>query len=508
MVEPAHPERHNRATGGPRDGVRFADHSQDDGRQRMLPSPAGLPSSPLPTAGLPLTAFEEYMFLDDRPSHPMLIVARFDFEGGPPPPGLDEAFAATLRHEPLLGARIAAPRRGRPRWLTADPPVLEWATADDGQASRSAAPAIPRIDPRTGPMLHARVLSAADGWSLVVTVHHAACDGLGLAGFMERWLLRAGGGAEPRAQGEKRGLAALRGRGRVAASWKEFARMLPKLAKGLEGVTQFLGREVAALGTAAPRLESAATAPPDACWRPAVITATLDADAVGRLDARAARQGVRVNDLLLGALLAAVGAKFTGGAGDREPWIRLAVPLSLRTKSDYALPAVNRVSMVFLDRRAADRLDEARLLRGLRDEMQLILDHRLGHIFPLSLEAGRWGPGGLARVTRRPKPQSTAVLSNLGRCFHRSPLAGPDGIVRLGTSRLTGWWMVPPVRPGTAVAIATHETHGQRTIAFHVDESRVPLDEAGRMLDAMRTTLQGPADDRADAHPPLSAAMP
>lgn len=453
--------------------------------------PSAGPTSLLPAAGLPLTAFEETMFLDDRPSHPMLIVARLDFEGGPPPPALAEAFAAALEHEPLLTARVATARRGRPRWLPAPPPALEWGAPDETDGFPcSAAPSIPRLDPRAGPMLAARVVPTDTGWSIVVAVHHAACDGLGLVGFMERWLLRAAGRAAPRRPASGC-LAMLRRRGRVAATWREFIRMLPKLAKGLEGVNQFVGRDVVALaGAGAEPGPGAEAASPGADWRPAVITTTLDAGLVERLDARAARQGLMGNDLLMGALMTAIGAhvsRATGAGG----WIRLATPLSLRTKSDYSLPAVNRVSVVFLDRRPADRLDEARLLRGFRDEMNLIRSHRLGHILPLSLEVARWCPGGLAGMTRRPEPQSTAVLSNLGRCFHRSALADGDGAVWLGQSRLTDWWMVPPVRPGTALAAATHETCGRRTIAFHVDTSRVGLDDARRWLDGMRAALDG-----------------
>lgn len=71
----------------------------------MLP-PDGSQSLPLPAAGLPLTAFEGFMLLDDRPTHPMVIVGRFDFTGEPPPQSL--AF-----HVEESRARLAEARR----WL-------------------------------------------------------------------------------------------------------------------------------------------------------------------------------------------------------------------------------------------------------------------------------------------------------------------------------------------------------------------------------------------------------
>lgn len=451
----------------------------------------------LPAAGLPLTPFEEYMLLDDRPSHPMVIAARFDFSDGPPPPHLADAFDATLRQEPLLAARVTKHRRGGHRWQPGPPPALAF-SADQSGADEPPGSFFPRIDPFRGPMIHARVITRSAGWSIMVAVHHAACDGLGLVGFMDRWLLHAGGkqGRRPRPAADI--LAALRERGRVAGSWREFVRMLPRLAKGLEGVKQFVSHEVAALGVPPGAERWEGSAPDDStAWQPAIISATLDEDLVERLDEAARTAGVMVNDLLMTAFVTTLGTQLDGHGTEPvcRDWIRLATPMSLRTKADHALPAANRVSMVFLDRRAADRLDQPALLRSFKDEMDVIRGHNLGHIFPLSLAASRWLPGGLRRTTRLPKPQSTAVLSNLGRCFHRSPLADDAGRLRLGESRLAGWWIVPPIRPGTALAAATHETHGQRTIAFHVDAARVSVARAQCWLDGMHEALRSYAGE-------------
>jgi len=448
----------------------------------------------LPPAGLPLTAFEEFMLLDDRPSHPMAIVARFDFADGPPPPGLAEAFGAALRQEPLLTARIVRPPRGRPRWVAAEPPALEVAEIAAGES----VPPLRRIDPARGPMIGATLVERASDWSIVVAVHHAACDGLGLLGFVERWFLRAAGREGRRGRDPADTLAAVDKRGRVAGSWREFLGLLPRLAKGLEGVGQFVSREVASLTDRPPGAGASSGtegAAADA-WRPTILSATLDEREVERLERRARAAGVMVNDLLMTSFVATLGRHLEG----RDPrhggaaWIRLATPLSLRTKSDHRLPAANRVSMVFFDRRAADRRDEAALARSFREEMDVIRTHALGHVLPLSLEVGRWLPGGLRRTVARPQPQSTAVLSNLGGCFVRSPLLDDAGCLRVGAGRLAGWWMVPPLRPGTALAAATHETRGRRTVAFHVDAARVPPARARAWLAELVESLA--RDDR------------
>jgi len=269
--------------------------------------------------------------------------------------------------------------------------------------------------------------------------------------------------------------------------------MLPKLSVGLQGIRQFVSRRLLTLDVAGAESSRDAVA--------TITAATLDAELLDGLERAAKQAGCMVNDLLATAVITVLGDLAECGPAelDRDGWIRLGVPMSLRTKSDHLLPAANRVSMVFLDRRAADRFDEAALARSFKAEMDVIRTHHLGHIFPLSLAAGRWLPGGIRGTTRRPKPQATAVLSNLGRCFHHWPAGDEPGAVRFGDCRLEGWWIVPPVRPGTALAAATHQTHGRRTIAFHFDAARVSAATAGGWLDAMRGTLERMAADAVGA---------
>lgn len=439
------------------------------------------------------------MLLDDRLSHPMAIVMRFDFTDAPPPPTLDAAFRTTLGSEPLLTARVAARRWGRPRWCEAGPPRLRWSRAHSlTENSIEWVGSLPRPDPSNGNVFHAEVIEHNEGWSILMAVHHAACDGLGLVGFLERWLLAAEGKRTRWRRPLDAMMAALATRGRIAASWPEFARMLPKLAKGLEGVGEFVRHDVAELSVSTTLAEPCESSSSPHSWQPLILAATVDGEVVAGLEATAKASAVSVNDLLATALLSAIAEQMPRQA---SPWIRVAIPMSLRTKNDHVLPAANRVSMVFLDRQPDDCRDPVRLATSVREQMGIIQSHDLGHIFPLSLEVGRILPGGLARTVNRPKPQCTAVLSNVGRCFHRSPLADGDGTIRVGGGRLSGWWGVPPIRPGTALAVGTHETSGRRTVAFHVDRNRFPADDARPLLESLvselrhlAATVSGPID--------------
>jgi len=447
--------------------------------------------------GLPTTAFEEHMLADDRPSHPMVIASQFRFSGKPAREALSEAFDGVILREPLLRARIDDSRFGRPRWVPGPSPRLRHRAA--GQPPPIASIPTPSVSAREGPVLHAEIVEDPSGWTINLAVHHAACDGLGLVAFIERWLLAASGlhGRRPRPANEV--LACLQARGRVAPSWSEFLRLLPDLRVGLAGVRQFMSRRVLELGTARQsRVER-----DGAVWSPVILVTEIDASTILHVEAAARAEGVTVNDILAAAFLAAVteeaapgDSTATGGA-----WSRLGVPISLRTKSDHLLPAANRVSMVFLDRRREHCLDFRALVRGVHAEMELIRTHALGHIMPLSLELGRWLAGGLRRAANRPSPQATAVLSNLGRCFHRSPLMNRSGTLRIGESTLESWWIAPPVRPGTALAVATHETAGRRIVAAHVDPTALSPAIAQTILDRFVTWLRAftPEADRGGA---------
>jgi hypothetical protein len=449
----------------------------------------------VPAGGLPTTAFEEHMLADDRPSHPMVIASQFHFAGMAPRDALAGAFENVMRREPLLTARVEGSRLRRPRWVRAPLPRLHHATS--AEASSIGMVSFPRLSPGDGPVVHAELVECPGAWTINLAVHHAACDGLGLVAFMERWLLEAAGLQARRARPSHEVLACLQARGRVATSWDGFLRMLPDLRVGLAGVRQFMSRRVLELGTR----NTACVEPDPSVWRPTILVAEIDAATFSRVEAVARAEGVTVNDIFAAAFVAVVteAAEESGAEASGDSWVRLSVPISLRTKSDHLLPAANRVSMVFLDRQREHCADRRALVRGVHAEMELIRSHALGHIMPMSLELGRLMPGGLRRAANRPAAQATAVLSNLGRCFHRSPLVDASGSLRIGESVLESWWIVPPVRPGTALAVATHETGGRRIVAAHVDPAVLSPAAAdsilGRFVAWLRDFRSVPCDE-------------
>jgi hypothetical protein len=69
---------------------------------------------------LPLAAFEEYMLWDDRPQHPMNILARLKFDGQVNRQAMEEAVVSVVARHPLLRAKVRKSPSGRLEWIAAD----------------------------------------------------------------------------------------------------------------------------------------------------------------------------------------------------------------------------------------------------------------------------------------------------------------------------------------------------------------------------------------------------
>jgi hypothetical protein len=81
----------------------------------------------------------------------------------------------------------------------------------------------------------------------------------------------------------------------------------------------------------------------------------------------ARRLGVAVNDLLIRDCFLTL-KRWRMRTGDQSGWIRVAVPVNLRTRADRRLPAANKASLVFLDRLARHMADPQRLLHSVHEE--------------------------------------------------------------------------------------------------------------------------------------------
>jgi hypothetical protein len=220
----------------------------------------------------------------------------------------------------------------------------------------------------------------------------------------------------------------------------------------------------------------------------------LDETQTAGLLSTARTLGVTLNDLLARELFLCLARwRQRYGRDGQRGWLRLCVPVSLRTAAQNGLPAANSVSMLFLDRRPRDMEAPERLLTSIHKEMQLLKRMHLGWTFVLSLGLCQWLPGGLPRRCRNPRCMSTAVFTNLGVLFARGPLVDAQGRVRLGDITLEHMDLLPPWRPLTCAAFTVWSYAGRLSFTLHYDPRVLAAREAGELLDQFVELNRKPA---------------
>jgi hypothetical protein len=468
---------------------------------------------------LPLVPSEQYMLADDRPAYPMNFFVRLRFAGRFDRRALDAAISAAVARHLLL---IAIARRSRRGWIweAADRlPAVQWLTCALGESL----PALKPLDVRVEPGFRVTACEGQGRTDLILQVHHACCDGLATFAFAEDLLVSyaAACGTAPGMTLRPLEPQLLRQRGRFGLTTGQFLRALRKQLVGLLGAKQFLMRRPEPLvpverkqpeeiSKSENRNSHLAEGPLPPGY-PASWTRQLDESQTAGLLTAARTLDVTLNDLLLHGLFLCLAKWRQRHAPDRPgAWLRICVPVSLRTAALDRLPAANAASMVFLDRQPCDMNDPGRLLASIHKEMQLIKRMQLGLTFVLCLGLRRWlpgfvpaerydaltDPGGVSHKRHKDRCFSTAILTNLGTLFGRCPLADDRGRVRAGDVVLEDMDLLPPLRPLTSAAFTAWSYARRLNFTLHYDPRVLEAGHAAEPLDDMIGSVQRSAGIR------------
>jgi|694.fasta_scaffold113047_3 hypothetical protein len=433
-----------------------------------------------------LTPFEQLMLDDARRGYPMCFHIECAGSGS-----LDrERFAAAVRsaarRHPRLRSRIDPGLFG-PTWLPPDrEPDIEWV---DSAASREPAPRPWRpIDPRvTSGVRFVGSETASAGWRIVMTVHHAVCDGLAACEYWgDIWTAYHGGEPAPFSPGRPVARPADTqpahcGPGLLAAC-REFAALMP-----------------AAL--TAPRSSFPQTAAADD--ELPYATLQLDAARASQLRSAAIDLGGTVNDAIVAVTFGAA-AEWTrraGAGGDTR--LRVLMPVSLRAPGER-LPARNHMSYAFLDRRFDECLQPATLLASLAAASRWVQGTGAAARFLDTIGVLARVPWALQAATRMPLCMATVVTSSLGNITRRMRAAVPtrDGCLAPGGVTVESFACVPPIRPGTGVALGVIAYADAMSIGVLADSNRLGADAARRFLDLLERQI----DALVTAAPPTTVA--
>ncbi len=178
----------------------------------------------------------------------------------------------------------------------------------------------------------------------------------------------------------------------------------------------------------------------------------------------------------------------------RIPTICVLVPTSLRGPRDLELPACNVVSYVFMARPVTLMKRPEELLQTIRDEMQLVHQHQAGWLFIQAIQSLQRVPGMFRFIMRRTRHtcMSTTVLSHMGNLLNgissRLPREGKS--IKMGNLLVEDVCGIPPIRQGTAVAFSTVMIQGALSVSIRCCPDRFSAADSQDLLSELVAQLR------------------
>lgn len=446
-------------------------------------------TAPRPLFPLPLSSCERLFLDDELPSFPMQFFCRLRLTGRLQQAPLEEALLVALARHPLLTAIVKD--EDQPHWATGPRPLplIDFREEDPAESYPAAVP----LDLRKQPGLKVTVVRGADRADIILQFHHAACDGVGAFDFTTD-LLTAYANAVKGTNHRLRPFDPdrLRTRGQLPFSGWKLARWTMRRLPSLRTAWRFFRRKPVAVVPHRP--EMIESAPP--AMYPEVCLHRFDRAESAAL-ARLARGAENtLNSLLVRDLLLALGQWRRQQQLPEDDYLRLMIPMNLRTHADRRTPAANLLSMFFLDHCPAAAGNPAALLHDIHRLLDEVKQNDLGMAWLLALRGlqnlmpRHWAK---ARRSQRRCLYST-VLTNLGPVLAGSSLPRVDRRLRVGPMTLEAVDFIPIVRPLQCVGFAVSNYAGQITLALRYD-SRVLTTAQGRevlnlFVEALRVSMQ------------------
>jgi hypothetical protein len=423
----------------------------------------------------PLDPLEHLMLIDARPDLPMCFHVECDVEGALDASRLRSALEAAAGRHPLVRSRVGF-HRFRPHWLEPDVlPQLVWRPGAGDTPWRA-----PNLAVESGVRLVVLDGGGPRRARVVLLVQHAVCDGLAaLEFFGDLWAHYDGRDPPPFTAGR---------RPTAAAEAAAPATTASDMRRDALAFSQFRPQPLAPVRPATDSL-----APPPA-HEPPYVTDRYDRGLTERLRRGAQRRGISINDCIVTAVMRAAiewNERAAGCAGN----VRINVPVSLRPPGTRQ-PARNVLGYAFLDRTPEACRAREPLATSIATATRWILGTNAAAEFLVGLRPVDRVPGLLRLLTRLPLCHATGVVSCAGDPSRRmrSGVAKHDGLDAPGDIVIRGIWGVPPLRPGTRVAIGATTYAGELTLCCTCSAGPDPHEGARRFLALVRPQLEAFAE--------------
>jgi len=445
---------------------------------------------------LRLTAFEQYMLLDDNPKHPIVFFLQFRLRGNLNLSALVEAYNQAVARHPLLCSRVER-RFGGYYWV--------WSLESVAQAELN-----PDVWKASKPWLRPINLFAETGvraWGEVsdseteftLQFHHACCDGIGASQFLED--IAVCYARLTTVDGPLPELRPLRPEALLTRADPAPRRLgwlggtLGRRLKRMLGDTlDFLCLELREI--LRPMTENN-PATDEGVFN--LQSEYLDRTTTRRLRNTARSANATLNDVLTRDLMETLEEwnRESGGVR-RGRSICILIPTSLRGPADDQLPAANVIGYLFLRRLRTELRDSRQLLTGLSREMGEYQAGQYGWFFVQALQMLAKIPFlmSLSAMAMKYRCVSTAVLSHMGNRVNSvsSRFRTEGDVIHIGNMTLGEIRSVPPMRYGTNVAAATYIVGGRLMINLRCDPSTFGVEQTRELLERYVARLKRSAE--------------
>jgi hypothetical protein len=416
-----------------------------------------------------LTPLEQFMWLDDRPDYPLVFLVVLRFAGPIDPATMADAWRFAIARHPLLRATI----RSEANRLFWHAPAVGWpklvVTASEGDGGKE----LRGIDLEREPGLRGSLSETAEGCNLELLFHHACCDGHGARMFLQDlalayMVLRGASSDDDPFFRSDAALLDDRGNYPSAAGVSLWQRL-----------KRFLRFTVLRATPAASNVSAAASklsgGRPDTAL--GYRSQTFSANEIAVMDAIQQKFSATRNDIAVAMLFATLGEWQRTCRVSPRARLRVAVPTDIRSRADERMPAANRYTYVFLDRRVSECGDWQAMLPGLQRDLHERRQAGRGAEFLDGLKVAVRYRRVMQWFLRRRNCFSTAVLTNLSdpswRLRKRLPV-DEEGMMWLDKARCLDIEIrTPPLRPGTRWGFGIFEYAGRMTIAFRYDATAI-----------------------------------
>lgn len=451
---------------------------------------------------LPLSDFEYYMLVDDQPSHPMVFVMTAQLSGAFQQAALQQALDELIRCHPFLYCRVAEiPRQGW-CWTPLTPldiaatsvGRLEWIDGDEASVAEFV-PQVRSIDLTFEAGLQVVVRASPTQARLILYIHHVCCDGIGglriLGELLARYGQKTAAAEAKRPVFDTTRKELLLERENYDASDATVERQKKSLKKTVGKISRLLLRKPVMLAPSAGSGTLPSAAAPGSA--PAILEAVISKASHRKLRAVAAGHNVSINDLFIAQFLLHIRRWNSWSQPDNgTSWIRLSVPVSMRTQRHDQMPVANVVSYAFVTRRQHECDDMDTLLKSIHRQTNEVVFNREGIVCLKIFKVLRKFPRGMKMFLGLKSCLSTAVLANIGdirRRFNgRFPLDNGKWIAgNVLVERLTG---VAPVRPNTRAAMSIGEYAGELSISLRTDATVINVADSQRFLQEFVEALE------------------